>query len=696
MQSVAVESILWQSGKGGAVFNALTADGRRHRILTSSRVMGRPPIVGEVWDVDGVIRQHPVHGPQVVARSAILRKPSGRLIIQALRSPNFPGIGIARANDLWEAFGEGIYGLLASGAYEPFEGILGPALARVLVKGWETVEVESAAYQWLDVHGIPVRLAKKLLQIYGAELREKLEENPYRLLAFISWPQADSVGRAMGVANDDPRRLVAGAEAACYQRLSFAHTWTPWALFLSNVAHLLGCHEKVALKAANLAMEARAVVRVGGGVQGLGPYSMEAFIASRIRSMANDDFKADQATIRQEPTAEHLNQIYNTFAKQSGLPLSPAQKKAVRLAVTSPIVCITGGAGVGKTTVLRAVHLAAESLYFSGVFQMALSGRAAKRMTEATGRPACTISAFLNRIDTGKISLDGEFLILVDEASMLDLPHCYRIMRRMPPGTRLVLVGDAAQLPPIGFGLTFHALVGHPDIPTVELTEIHRAAAATGIPQASVAIRNGQVPKLNNYTGRADGVSFIDSTPGEILQRIFDVANDLGGEGACQVIGAVKTRSAGVLTINSYFHDMLTTGRDQLHGFAEGEPVLWTVNDYKRGLFNGSLGRVVTAKRCLRVAFDGISHDLEGADAEDMLHAYAITVHKSQGSQFELVIVPVFPSRILDRTLLYTAITRAEKQVVLIGDRQAFERAVAEPPLSSRRQTGMAYHLGGR
>ncbi len=694
MQSVIVDTILWQGRHGGAVFNAHTLNGKRYRIVAGVEVMPRLPVCGEVWDIDGALRQHAVYGEQVEARSAILRKPSGRLIIQVITgSRAFPGIGEVKARALWENFGEAIYPLLAASDPAPFAPLLGRELAAILVKGWADLETEADVYQWLDVHGMPVWLSRKLLAIYGSETIAKLNENPYRLLAFTSWLQADQVGRAMSIAACDPRRLVAAAEAACYQRLAMSHTWAPREAFLSHIKKILGGDEKLALEAANLAQESFAVVKADEGIQGLGPWSMEQFVARRAKDMLTGQFEAEQLTLRLEPTTERLDEIYAAFTTRTSLSLNTPQQEAVRLAVSSPLACITGGAGVGKTTVLRAVHLAAEMLGFGGVFQMALSGRAAKRMTEATGRHAYTIAGFMLGVDAGKISLDGEYIIVVDEASMLDLPHCYRIMRRMPPGSKLLLVGDAAQLPPIGFGLTFHALAGHPEIPTVELTEIHRQAAATGIPQASIAIRNGEVPALPAYAGLADGVSFIDAAPGEIIDRLLDVVNDLGGVGSCQVIGAVKQGPAGVRTINHVFHDLVAAGRDQRHGFAAGEPVIWTVNDYQRGLFNGSLGQVVTAKDMLVVEFDGVKHQLEDGDAREMEHAYAITVHKSQGSQFERVVVPVLPSRLLDRTLLYTAITRAERQVVLVGDRTAFELAVQAPPVPSRRETGLLIHL---
>lgn len=695
MQSVIVDSVLWQGRRGGALFNAISTDGTCYRIVAGPEVMPRPPVVGEAWDIEGVMRRHAVHGQQVEARKAMLRAPSGRFIVRVISSSrSFPGIGTARAQALWDSFGESIYTLLAAGFPDPFASLLGPQLALVLINGWAEMANEVQVYQWLDEHGLPVWLARKLLAIYGPETVVKLEENPFRILAFTSWPQAAMLGRVMGVADDDWRRLVAAADAVSYKRLAFAHTWSSLEGFVEELEKLLGGGKERAQEAARLALDVFALVKTGDGVQGVGPGAMERYIASRVNAMLHGDFEAAQMTLRQEPTVASLTKIFAEFTARTGLDLNPGQKDAVRLAVSCPLVCIKGGAGVGKTATLCAVHVAAEMLGFGGVIQMALSGRAAKRMTEATGGRAYTIAAFLQGVDTGQIRLEGECILVVDEASMLDLTHCYRIMRRMPPGTKLLLVGDAAQLPPIGFGLTFHLLADHPAIPTVELTEIHRQAAATGIPQFSVAIRNGKVPELAAYAGLADGVSFIDATANQVAEHLREVVNCLGGFGACQIIGAVKSGSAGVHTINRYFHDLLPSSRCQRNGFAELEPVLWTANDYQRGLFNGSLGRVIDAKAGLKVEFDGALHDFGDADVQDMEHAYAISTHKSQGSQFERVVVPVFPSRILDRTLLYTAVTRAQKQVVLVGDRGVFEMAVANAPLSSRRQTGMEYHLG--
>jgi exodeoxyribonuclease V alpha subunit len=199
----------------------------------------------------------------------------------------------------------------------------------------------------------------------------------------------------------------------------------------------------------------------------------------------------------------------------------------------------TGGAGVGKTTVLSAICELSEALG-AHVYQIALSGRAARRMEEATGRPAQTIASWIRAVDEGKVPLDTEPLIAIDESSMLDLPTTYRILRRLQPGCRLLLLGDPGQLPPIGFGIVFHDVVNEPAVPQVELIEIMRQAAEMGIPQVSRDVRVGRVPTLCAYAGEGPGVSFIPCDQDDIVHTLMDVVNDLGGVHSCQMVGSTK------------------------------------------------------------------------------------------------------------------------------------------------------------
>ncbi|MBK3735255.1 AAA family ATPase [Azospirillum brasilense] len=391
-----------------------------------------------------------------------------------------------------------------------------------------------------------------------------------------------------------------------------------------------------------------------------------------------------------------LNAFLDKFETEERYTLTAEQREGVRMALRSPVSVLCGGAGVGKTSVLKAIHGASER-YGRVVVQAALAGRAAQRMVEATKRDACTVAMMLKRVESGDLELGAGTLLVVDEASMLDLPSAYKILRAMEAGCRLLLVGDPYQLPPIGFGLFFHIIAASPNVPRVELTRIHRQTEDTGIPTTAAAIRAGAPPQTAEFTGRARGVSFVPCRPEHLMEALEDVLGALGGSNDKRILSPLRRGPTGSQAINAHFHGLLARGRPALphHAIAKGEPVIWTANDRDLGLANGTLGRVTAIASdddwtCEVLFDDGARRRVVGATAiQQMELAYAISVHRSQGSQFPIVIVPIFPSRVLDRTLIYTAVTRATTQVVLLGDDGAFREAVAARRASDERSVGL-------
>lgn len=359
--------------------------------------------------------------------------------------------------------------------------------------------------------------------------------------------------------------------------------------------------------------------------------------------------------------------------------------------MTSPVSLILGAAGTGKTTALKALGEAAVRLGLR-LHQMALAGRAAARLREATGRPATTIAAFLASAQRGD-SPGQDDLVVIDEASMLDLPLLYRVLRSLGDGCRLLLVGDPHQLPPIGFGLTFHVLAEHPGVPRAVLARIHRQAEESGIPTVAAAIRNASPLNLPAYEpDMADGVAFLESAPDEILDALTSVAADLAHlDGNTQILSAVRGGAGGVEAINAHFHGLRSVGRDRVRGrlLAVGDPVLFVRNDYEKGLWNGSVGRLLRVQADLSQAeFEGRVHLLGPDDLRNVALAYCLTVHKAQGSQFDRVVIPILPGVRLDRTMLYTGLTRAVRQVVLVGSRRALEAAIVSEGATEGRETG--------
>jgi exodeoxyribonuclease V alpha subunit len=475
------------------------------------------------------------------------------------------------------------------------------------------------------------------------------------------------------------------------------HTVIQEGELLLGVGRLLKVDRDEAERALELAEGDQAVARLGEDRwQALGPWVMETYLRDRLAAMVAAEQVPSGHLFWATPSDTKVDELLAEFQAENSLKLTEEQKQAVWMALTQRVGMILGGAGTGKTTVLKAIMWAVEKLQGT-VHAVALAGRAAIRMTEATGRPARTIAGFLGASERGDLELGGSDLVVVDEASMVDLPLAYSLMRAIPEDARLLMVGDPYQLPPIGMGLVFSVYAEDDRIPKVELMQVHRQARETGIPQIAGQIRTGTMPGLKPYEGARAGISFLPCTSAEAQAQVIELVSELAGPGEVQILSPIKNGPAGIKTINAALHRLRTVGRDEWQGYAVDDPVIWLENDYDRKIWNGTLGAVQAAgSTSLSVLWDGHDKlmDMGLSDLDSLNLAYAISVHKAQGSQFRRVIVPVFKSRLLDRTLIYTALTRATEQVVFLGDADALRQAVEAQPAAHRRNHGLSVAPG--
>jgi exodeoxyribonuclease V alpha subunit len=619
-------------------------------------------------------------------------QPSGRHIVCFLASrPEFAGIGRATAQKLWNTFREELYRLLANGDVDRLAALLPRTQAEIVCDAWRNQQALADAVVFFDEIGIDNRLARKAIDFWGNEAVSKLRENPYRLLTICSWTQVDRFASLLGFPQDDLRRLVGAVETALYDRLDEKHTATPQEEVIRRVKRLLGASPETAARALAAAVDEGAALPSPAGYQPAGAAYIERYIESRFRASLEGSQR--QLDLPLGPGAKTdfqkvLDKFLASYNARAAHCLTQEQEAAVRMVMSRRVSILTGGAGVGKTTCLRAINEVARTFGLH-VWQLALAGRAAQRVADSTGQPAQTIASWLLDAAKGRARCGPHTLIIVDEASMLDLPTLYRLLFHFHEDTRLLLVGDVAQLPPIGFGLTLHRLVQSSEIPQVELTRVLRADETTGIPLVSRAVSDGNMPSLLPYEVGMLGCSFVASRQEDIIGAIERICDDLHGEDV-QIIGATYAGRAGIDAINTYFHRYNAHARPRLLRFAVGDPVIWTKNDYERGLWNGSIGLVVAVEGArLTVRFDGEAFDLCGDELKDLDLAYAISCHKAQGSEWGSVIVPIVPSRLLDRALLYTALTRAKQRAILIGDYALLERTVICPPVSLSRDVAL-------
>lgn len=700
----------------------------------------KTPQTGEIWEIYGETSrvEREITGSsiriwdiQIEAQHAELMRPSGSQLVQWL-ADNIDGIGNVKAQRLYDQLGDGLYEALDGENHEaiapaiPSETIRQGLFAKWLESG------DAQTLRFVQKQCIPLPLARKVIKFHGKNTVAKLQEDPYRLLSFTgSWALVDQLAREhFDVDVDDTRRLTAALEAALYKGLEQGHTCQTLDDLWGTVRRQIAPHKhpKHAFGKALLAGQNAGQFMLSGPddnpmLHATGTWLQEKSVSLFIRKLINET--ASQPLLFTVDIDEVLDDFERGEQAALGIPdfkLNEAQRQAVETSFNNRFSIITGGAGVGKTTVLKAVYRLLDHLGRPR-YQMALSGRAAARMAEATHENATTIAGFLKSYKrSGRKEAP---VVVIDEASMLDLHTFYSLSRKLPLETHLILVGDPYQLPPIGAGLILHLLCQLPQIPSTELTVVKRQAADSAIPAAALSVRNGEWPDLPQDT-TAD-VSFIPCTDREILSKImslYDAERD-----RTQVLGAVKSNGfCCTKDINHACHTKYVPTAKQLHiensdtgdlestQFAEGDLLLYTANDWDRGLQNGSLGQLLTvfdqptdititvtgddgqvshkALKAVAIAeFDGTRQYLTAGDIDYLDHAYAITVHKAQGSQFERVIVPIRKSRVLDRTFVYTAITRAQKQVILVGNEAAAGAAVQAPPKAFERKVGLVHLL---
>ncbi len=698
------------------------------RVLVLSKRSPRDPAVGETWRVTGPIQLHPEYGPQLHAEVALPLVTRGRAIIRHLATDKrFVGIGWATAEKVWERFGETIYDIIRDRDLKALANVVGADRAIAIVDGFGMLAEEVEIFRWLDRYGVSPRVAGTAARVWGLGAIDRIKADPFTMTLLEPWKEVDARALRLGVALDDPRRLTAAVEEALAIRFRAGNMASPTRVLKPLVKRLLAPWSGDPAGAIAVALAAGRVVSSSPDLlQSRACEFMEKEVARQIGERIGREVPGFDGKLVLDAMAKVEAEI--------GYALTDAQREAVFTATTCGVCLISGGAGTGKTTVVRAILAALDAVrgglppsYRHRVehLQVALAGRAVRRISEATGHPARTLSRLVHDIEDAGRRIEAGTVIF-DESSMLDTPSVYRVLAQLPVEVNLIFIGDPGQLPPIGPGLPFHTMVNATGIPSVTLDIVHRQDDATGIPAVASAVRTGKTVGLHRFdpnVGLTPGVYLFPASKDDVARNTIAAFRAMCGRAPAygktaalhevdvQILTQVKNGPAGSKELNRAIEVEYMAKQTNVEdwGLSVGSKIMWLKNDYSKapqldangntvvdnltgnpmcaGFMNGSLGVVTKPHpKGAWVRFDDGAEDaITMADLEKLTHGWAISVHKAQGSAFRRVIIPVVPSRLLDRTMLYTAITRAVETVVLVGDIDHINEVIAAVPKSLQR-----------
>jgi len=706
-----IERITYTNDENGYTVAKVKAYGHHDLITVVGNFMS--PMPGEVLDMKGEWHNHPKFGQQFKVLSYHTKVPATVYGIRKyLGSGLIKGLGPIIAERIVSKFGENTLDVIEEKieSLNEVEGI-GKKRIAMIQKAWEDQKEIREVMVFLQTHGVSSGYAAKIFKQYGKDAINIVQENPYRLatdIFGIGFITADRIAQKIGFAKDSPLRASAGVLYVLNQLADEGHVYYPYDPLIDKASEILELGREIAADAiAQLAADRKLVIEdLNNDAEEFKPnhkavfltqfHVCESGIAHRLKLLLH----IPKAMPLADPDAT-IQEIQSHKAIQ----LAAKQIQAVKCAIQSKVMVITGGPGTGKTTIIDTVINVFKAFGYK-MLLAAPTGRAAKRMNEATGHPAKTIHRLLEySMAKGGFQknyenpLDCDALI-IDEASMIDTVLMYHLLKAVPNRATLILVGDVNQLPSVGAGNVLNDIIESGAVPVVSLTEIFRQAKQSRIIVNAHRINEGHIPYSDNKD--SDDFYFIEKeSPEDVLNIILRLAKEriparfgFHPIDDIQVLTPMNKGIVGAVNLNIELQKALNPGSGEeftrgQRSFRLNDKVMQIRNNYDKEVFNGDIGRITNINfeaQELVIIFDGREVAYEFSECDEIVLAYSVSVHKAQGSEYPAVIIPVLIQHymLLQRNLIYTAVTRGKKLVVLVGTKKALAIAIRNDKTQKR------------
>lgn len=713
-----VERVTYHNEQNGYTVLRFQVKGHREPVIAVGNFSTISP--GESLRLTGLWTTHPQYGDQFkISESAVVRPATIAGIQKYLGSGLIKGVGPVTAKRIVEHFKEKTLDVIETDIARLAE-VPGIARKRVemIQRAWEEQRSVKEVMLFLQSHGVSTHFAVKIFKQYGNQAISIVEKTPYRLaidVYGIGFRSADQIARNLGLPADSPERLQAGLRFVLLEASEEGHCFLPQGELAKRAAKALDIEEEARLTAMTAVMLDEGWLKMEPGAADHAIYlpafwQAERSITRRVKALLE---KPVQVTL------SRVEQWLERLAEARGVALSQEQRRALEQAATARALVLTGGPGTGKTTTLRAMVQMFEAMG-KRIALASPTGRAAQRLAEVTGREAKTIHRLLEfdpsqmgfkRNEESPLEAD---VVIIDESSMIDLMLANNLLKAVDAKSQLILVGDVDQLPSVGPGTVLRDLINSGAVPVARLNQVFRQAAESLIIQNAHRINRGEFPALIKPGAQASDCYFIEAEdPQRIVELIVkSVASSLPKRFGydplrdIQVLAPMNRGLAGATNLNDVLQTALNPANSQKAEFNRGnrvlrvgDKVIQRVNNYKLEVFNGDMGRIEIIdleEQTLGVRFADRMVYYDSADVLELAHGFCVTVHKSQGSEYPAVVLPLHTTHflMLSRNLVYTALTRAKQTVVMIGTTRALSIAMNNLE-AVQRFTGLARELAG-